>query len=170
MPFALFRRHKRYAWLGCLAICFAAEGESAEIHDDANGYTVTTPAFGEPPDGSVTQLWLVAGPAENGFAPYVNLQLQRFTIERNAFVKQSEEQFAAGKMKLLSKTLRDVNGLPAVVFEVEWTLDEVQLHLLSLAVFQKDRVLLLTCTAPAASFAKHEPEFKKTIESFKPTN
>ena len=140
---------------------------AAEIRDEEYGYSLTMPSFPSLGAREVYQRWSFLAPADGDFSANVNLQIHTFKTTRDEFIAQSEAQFAKDKFRINSKTLREVDGRPAVVFDYEWEANSVALRFLCLAVVEAERVLLVTCTSKSAAFDKYEPEFKKAIDSFR---
>ena len=151
----------------CLAAVLAGSASASELRDAKFGYSVTPPEFPGPRSGDVfTRLNVLAVP-DGGFASNMGVMVQEVAITRDQFVAQTKAQFEQARMKLRSSSNRTVSGQPAVVFDYEGPVRERQLRFLQLAVFLPERVLLLTYTAPAAAFGKHEAEFKRSLETFK---
>ncbi len=64
----------------------------------------------------------------------------------------------------------EVSGKEAELLDFEANMGAApkrRLRFLELVVVDDDRVYLVTCTAPLDSFAAHEAEFRKCIDSFK---
>jgi hypothetical protein len=151
----------------CLAAVFAGTASAAELRDAKFGYSVTPPEFPGPRAGDVfTRLNVLAVP-DAGFASNMGVMVQEVAITRDQFVSQTKAQFVDAGMKLRSSSNRTVSGRPAVVFDYEGPVRERPLRFLQLAVFLPERVLLLTYTAPAATFGRYEAEFKRSLETFK---
>ena len=64
-------------------------------------------------------------------------------------------------MELHGQKLRKVAGRDAVVLDYQGSINGGQeLRFLSLAVIEKDRVVLVTCTTPPDAFAQGEAEYR----------
>ena len=155
----------------CLVICLAAgfgrSASASELRDAKFGYSVTPPDFPAPHPGDVfTRLNVLAVP-DAGFASNMGVVVQEVAITRDQFVAQTKTQFEQAGMKVRSVSNRTVSGQPAVVFDYEGVLRERPLRFLALAVILPERVLLVTYTAPAATFGKYEAEFKRSLETFR---
>jgi hypothetical protein len=136
--------------------------------DETYGYTIETPKFpGAGPTTPGTAL-IVTGPAADGFAPNVNVNIQATATTAKAFHDLSVGQFKQLGCKLNSDRQIKVSGRDAVEFDYEGTLGgDKTLRFLSLAVIDKDRVILVTCTASPESFKTLEAEFRACINSLK---
>lgn len=62
---------------------------------------------------------------------------------------------------------RNVSGREALIFEYEGSPEGEALRFLALAVFDLDRVFLVTCAASSDMFPNYEKEFRACIESFR---
>lgn len=142
----------------------------SEFRDTKFGYSVSAPEFAGPPPGSVaTRVNVLAAPSEDGFAPNMGVMIQEVKITRDEFIARSKEQFEAASMTLRSTSKRDVSGQPAVLFEYEGQVRGRSLRFLQMAVILRERVLLLTYTAPVSTFGGLEAEFRRSLETFKLT-
>jgi hypothetical protein len=168
------RRHEggvrvRGTWVatGIALAVWATPALGSGVQDPDYGYSVSMPKFPAPAAGTAMMRFNVAAPPENGFAPNVNVMVQEVKFTREEFIALSQKQFVATGAKVLSSSHRDVGGRPAVLLEYQATVQEHDLHFLQLAVMLPERVLLVTCTAPAARFAQLAPEFRRVLDSFK---
>lgn len=139
---------------------------AGEYRDDELGFAFTTPNLGAPPTGQQVQRVLITGPAVDNFSPSVKVQVKQIPSTREALIEQSDKDFAANAMTVKAKTLREVNGLPAVSYECEWTYQNQPVRMINLVVVEPNRIVILTCTALQASFPNYEAEFRKAIDSF----
>ena len=151
----------------CLATVFGGAASASELRDAKYGYSVVPPDFPAARPGDVfTRLNVLAVP-DAGFASNMGLMVQEVAISRDQWVAQTKAQFTEAGVKLHSSSNRTVSGQPAVVMDYEGVLTERRLRFLQLAVILPERVLLLTYTAPAATYGRYEKEFKRSLETFK---
>jgi hypothetical protein len=151
------------AWV-VLGLTQAASG--GEYRDDELGFAFVTPNLGVAPAGQQVQRVLLMGPQIDNFAPNVKVQVKHLQTTREAMIEQSDKDFAASGMTVKAKNLREVNGLPAVSYECEWTYQTIPLRMVNLVVIEPQRMIILTCTASQSVFPNYEAEFRKTVDSF----
>ena len=149
-----------------LMLGLAALARGSEYRDTQEGFVLAPPSFAQPTEGSTVVRLAVSGPAEDGFSPNVNVTVQRLKTSRDGYIALSEAQFKRLGFEAASEANRTVSGSPAVLFDYSAEMGGRQLRFLSLAVVLPDRVLLVTCTAPKASFTRYEPEFRRTLDQF----
>ncbi len=94
---------------------------------------------------------------------------QATTTTRKAYRDLSIGQFEQLKFKLNSEKELTVSGRDALRLDYEGTVPQggKEYHFLALAVIDKERVVLVTCTALPENFAAVEPEFQACIASLK---
>ena len=155
----------------CLLLCAATivpgPAEASELRDTTFGYSVSPPEFAEPKTGAVFTRLNVFAPPDTGFASNMGMMVQEMAVTRDQFVDLTKAQFEAAGMKVRSSSKRTVSGQPAVVFDYEGEVRGHALRFLALAVILPERVLLLTYTAPVATYPALEKEFKRSLETFK---
>ena len=135
--------------------------------DEVHGFTIETPKFpGATPTTPGTPL-IVTGPPANGFAPNVNVTIQATAITAKAYRDLSVEQFQQLGWKLNSEKSLKVSGRDAIELDYEGTQAGKSLRFLSMAVMDKNRVILLTCSSLSNAFAPLESEFRACLGSFK---
>ena|SRR5687767_12467219 len=156
--------------LVCAVSMMAMPAWGAEFKDTKFGYSVTAPDFPGPPSGNVAMRLNVLASPVDGFAPNMNVMIQELGITREEFMARSVRQFVETGMTLRSAKNRDVSGRPAVLVDYEGQVRGHNLRFLQLAVFLPQRVLLLTYTATASTFAGHEAEFRRSLDTFKLTS
>ena len=158
---------RRRCAMVCMAAVLGGAASAQELRDAKFGYSVTPPEFPDPRAGDVFMRLNVLSPPDTGFASNMGLMVQEVAISRDQWVAQTKAQFVEAGVKLHSSSNRTVSGQPAVVMDYEGVLTERRLRFLQLAVILPERVLLLTYTAPAATYGRYEKEFKRSLETFK---
>ncbi len=144
-----------------------AIGPAAGHFDDPQfGFSVDLPAIGGSRSATVVQRLTVAGPAADGFAPNCNVQIQRTDMDLDAYLATTRKQFESVGVQLLETERRTVSGLPASRLHYAGDLAGRHLRFVALAVIGGDQVWLVTCTALAESFHRHEAAFLELIDSF----
>ncbi len=132
--------------------------------DEAIGYALDTPKFpglGETPGGTV----VFTAPPEAGFASNVNVVVQPMTTTRKAYRDLTDGGIKKLSMKINEDKDATVSERDAIRFDYEGKMNGKDLHFLSLAVIEKDRVILFTCTATAVAFPKVASEFRACLDS-----
>lgn len=113
-----------------------------------------------------TQRLIMLLPPEKGFSSNINVMILPQETTRDAYIDVSKKELEALSATLLAEESLTVTGRDAVLLEYEMELSGRELHFLALSVIETDRVLLITCTAPKATFAKYEANFRKSLKSF----
>jgi len=138
------------------------------VYTDARyNFTITPPNF---PKGEKDTSGLAAsffGPGKKGFAPNLGITIQNVAMSAKDYAELSNGQFTQAGFKVLSQTDRKVSGRDAVLWEYEGKTQNHELTFYGLAVCDKERVYLITATAPKSEWATLGPEFKAAIDSFK---
>jgi hypothetical protein len=159
---------KDLSLLVCAASILAAmPAGGSDFKDTKFEYSVSPPEFPGPSPGAVFMRVNVLGPPEAGFSANMGVMVQEVRITRDQFIALTEEQFRTAGMTLRKSSKRDVSGQPAVLFDYDGPVKGNSLRFLQLAVILPERVLLLTYTAPVSTFAAHEAEFRRSLETFK---
>ena len=139
--------------------------------DEVYGFSLDAPRF-PGADGKKAGVAIsLAGPPTNGFASNINVTIQPIATTLQAFTDLSLAQFKQLNLKVNSQKTYKISGKDALEFDYEGTLNVMnntkKLRFLVVSVIEKDRVLILTCTALPEEFAKAEPEFRACLDSFK---
>lgn len=152
-----------------LGTVMAAPGDAPRrsVYSDANyGFSLESPAFARAGQGQTVVPLILTGPNVNGFASNVNVVVSSISTTRKGY----RDLTLAGMKKLDMKIKEDrdvtVSGRDAIRYEYEGTSEGKDVHFLALAVIDKDRVVLVTCTALASEFKTMEPEFRACLDSF----
>ena len=136
--------------------------------DEGYGFTIETPKFPGVDSTTAGTALIVAAPPSNGFAANMNIAIQPTKTTAKAYRDLSVGELEKFKLKLNSERQMKVSGLDAVVIDYQGSIQgQKPLHFLSMAVIDKDRVLLVTYTASVEGFEALEPEFRASMESFK---
>jgi hypothetical protein len=155
----------------CLSLAVLSLGlvqavPAGEIRDDELGFAFSAPNLGGPLAGQQLQRVVIVGPATDTVAPTAKVQIKQIQSTREALIEQSDKDFVTNQMTVKAKTLREVNGLPAVSYECEWTYQNKPMRMINLCVVDSNRIIILTCTALATTFPTYEAEFRKAVDSF----
>jgi hypothetical protein len=97
----------------------------------------------------------------------VNVNIQPIVTTRQGYLELSLDQIRQAGFKVNSNRDVTVSGKDALRFDYEGKLGDRELRFLALAVIEKDRVILVTCTALKRSFEAIEPEFTACLDSFR---
>jgi hypothetical protein len=103
-------------------------------------------------------------PADNNFAPNVNVQVQKYKENINAYIKLSAEQFKAYGMKIINQTKNDKEQ--TAVFEYTGQMNGFNLHFYSKAIASNGKVYLVTGMAAVSQWDKAGKTIKKAVDSF----
>lgn len=135
--------------------------------DSTYGFSFASPAFPQAGAGQPAVPVIVAGPTVDGFASNVNVNIQQLATTRQGYIDLSLGQLRQLGFKINSTTEVTVSGKEGVRFDYEGKLGGRELHCLALAVVEKERVVLVTCTAQATAYQAIEPEFRACLDSFR---
>ena len=117
------------------------------------------------PGPSVTQVMAIYLPAENGFAPNVNVQIQPYTGTRDEYAQISQAQFdGAGFTVIETKKPSDQE----LIFEYTGSAQDRNVHWYSRAVFTPGKVYLVTATCLDSNWPANEASLKASVDSLKP--
>lgn len=136
--------------------------------DPTAGFMLAAPAFPKAGPGQLAVPVVMSGPTVDGFASNVNVNIQQIATTRKGYLDLSLGQMRQIGLKVNSHRDLTVAGKDAIEFDYEGNLGGRDLHFLALAIIEKEQVILVTCTALAASYKEIEPEFKACLESFRP--
>jgi hypothetical protein len=136
--------------------------------DTVHGFTIEIPKF--PGSGRKVPgvVFTATGPPVGKFAPNINIVIQDTATTTKGFIDQTVEQFKQLGMELHGRKILKVAGRDAVEFDYQGSFNGGEdLRFLALAVIEKDRVVLVTCTAPAAAFDASEADYRACLKSLK---
>jgi hypothetical protein len=135
--------------------------------DEVFGYALDTPRFpgADPKSAGTNAIFL--GPPEEGFANNVLVMVLKQSSTVDAFHKQTLAEIERLKLKLIAKRELKVSDRQAVEYEYEGMMNGREMHFLSLSVIEDDRVVQVSCTASAKTFAAVETEFRACLASFR---
>jgi hypothetical protein len=141
--------------------------EPARYFDPTYRISMAVPAFPVAQERAVIATF--QGPSEDGFSSNVTLVEDPGATTRERYIQAFKDQIKETNPRF---SMRDpenlqVSGKNAAILEYEFSEGGRRLHFLQLAVFAEDRVHILTCTAPAATFTNYEGAFRKCVESFR---
>jgi hypothetical protein len=136
-------------WVGLAAVS-AAGAETGQLVDEQFGFSLELPALGAANGQPVVTRAMILGPASDGFAPNLNVQVQYDATDVEAYVAVTRAQLAELGVKLAEPTKLLVSGLPAVLLAYQGDLGSGVLSHQALAVVGRDRVWLATCSMTPA--------------------
>lgn len=127
------------------------------------GFQIDGPAFDQAERGMIVSM---LGPSTGQFAPNINVMIQpRDTAD--GYEKLSRSQFESLKMTIDRVERRKIDGREALFMEYHGKMQGKDAHFLALAAFDKDRTLLVTCTALEDTFKAQKDIFEASISSFR---
>ena len=151
---------------GALWAAEAVVAPKVSTYTDAlYGFTIHAPAFAKAEQGNVIPVMML-GPADGGFCPNINVMIQNGAPGPEDYRKVTLEQFKAAGFKVNSEENRTVSGKSAILWNYEGVQQGRNLQFLSLAVFDSNRVFLITCTATKETFPNLEKKFAACVSSF----
>jgi hypothetical protein len=133
--------------------------------DGTYGFRIEAPAFPRPKGGSVAPVMFFA-PAADAFADNVNVSLQYTDMGVEAYRDLTLRQFKENGLTVNAVEGRKVSGRDALLFDYSGRQMNRDLRWLALAVVEKERVFLITCTALKGSFESREKAFRACLDSF----
>lgn len=144
-----------------------AAAKPSAYTDGRYNFTITPPAYpkGEPNTAGMSASFFA--PGKKGFASNLGITIQNVAMSAKDYAELSTGQFKEAGFKVLSQTDRKVSGRDAVLWEYEAKTATHELSFYGLAVCDKERVFLITATAPKADWETLGPEFKAALDSFK---
>jgi hypothetical protein len=137
------------------------------VYNDANyGFSLDAPAFSSAGKGQTVVPVILTGPNVNGFASNVNVVVSSITTTRKGYRDLTLAGMKQANMKINEDRDVTVSGRDAIRYDYEGKNGGKEVHFLALAVIDKDRVVVVTCTALASEFKAMEPEFRACLDSF----
>ena len=134
--------------------------------DPHYGFSIDPPKAPTAPDGGSATPVMFFAPAEDGFAANLNVTVQAAALTAAQYGEITRGQFKEMGLKVHSENALKVSGRDALRWDYEGEMQGRKLRWLALAVMDKARVYLLTCTATAAGFEKQRPGFQAALDSF----
>ena len=140
----------------------AVQGESTNrLHFAVSGFSI---APLEAPLGQTPQQAIIMFlPVKGDFAPNVNVQIQPYEGSLDEYWALSLKQFEGAGFKLVQPA--KLKG-SSVVFEYKGTMQGRLLHWYARAEKSRDRVYLVTATAPEERWTETAPRLKACVDSF----
>ncbi len=162
---------------GVVALVVAAEAAAAKkkkvsrpkYSNARHGFSIETPLFADVPKGKSLTLAAFKAPVSKASSSNVNILIQKRSTSIDAYDKLTLKELNAMGVTINSKKRSKVGGLDALHLDCEGKMVGRELRFLSLAVFKKDEVVLVTCTALKSEFKGVEKEFRACLASFKLT-
>ncbi len=155
--------------LGSCAMAVAQQATKARptYVDPVRGFSIESPRFPQPAAVPLLTPVMFFAPAENGFASNVNVTIQPKKSTLKAYRDETLAYLKEQGIKVRAQHEVTVAGREALELDYDGESQGKSMRFLQLAVFDLDRVLLVTCTAPSATFGKYEPEFRASLASLK---
>lgn len=136
------------------------------IVDGTYGYSLRSPVFEGLKPGVSGMVAFFSAPPKDAFSANVNVVVQEVETTRAEYRKGTEMQFEQLGYEVHSMEERNVGGHPGLLFDYEGVQEGRELRFLGLAVVTKQRVFLLTGTAPAKDWKSYEKPFRDCLLSF----
>jgi hypothetical protein len=150
-----------------LAVLRSQDPKPSAYTDGLYGFSLNAPGFPGAGEGQTALRALFFAAAEKGFADNVNVGVQGTDMTLEQYVELSAGQFKQAGFKVNSQARKKVSGREAVAWDYEGRQGGRELRWLALAVADKSRVFLVTCTASKETFERRRMGFEACLESFK---
>lgn len=142
-------------------------GRLAAYVDPTHGFVIRPPQFALGSEGVGFAPVTFCGPPNDGFSSNVSVVVQNIRLAPSEYWALTLAQFSEAGFQLLAVAEKSVSGRQALLFEYEGTPEDRRIRFLALAVFDLDRVFLVTCAASCDTFPEHEPAFRECLEAFR---
>lgn len=129
-------------------------------------FSLTPPRFPDAAKRSATVFQASAAPVD-GAEANLNVQVQPMNMDREQYRALSRGQFRKEGWTVTSEKDLTVSGRDAILWDFEGKCEGEEYRWLSLAVIDKPKVILATCTSLKRHFAEHEGEFRASLESLR---
>jgi hypothetical protein len=146
-----------------LLLALPCAGESTNrLHFPAAGFSIAP--LDIPPGESPQQALAMYLPTSDGFAAYVNVQIQPYTGTIEGYIALTSKQFKSAGIKVLQeKTLTKSVAL----FEYTGKVEGRPLHWYARAEKSGDAVYLVTATATPQQWSKESARLKSCVDGFR---
>ena len=158
-----------------LASCGGSQPTIGTGYSDPEGaYTIRVDPAWELHAGAVVsgvESWFI-GPVENGFRPNVNLLTQAAQgLSLSDYIATSVQQGPAlmPDFRLVSQSQFDASGTPLGLLDYIGTFQGYQLHFLAVIGIKNDQAIVVTLTAPLASFDTWRISVEPYMRTLRPT-
>lgn len=149
-------------------VAAAAEPLRAPTYkDDVYKFSIDAPKLPKPPSNQSAVPVAFVGPPEDGVSPNVNVLVLNAAVTAEQYRDLSLKQFKQAGQKVNSEAKKKVSGRDATVWDYEGPQQGKELRFLAMAVSDRDRVFLITCTSVKSRFERHQKEFQACLDSFK---
>jgi hypothetical protein len=135
--------------------------------EELYGYSLDAPRFPMVDQGKSGLTTIFTAPSVDGFSSNVTVVIQGNRTTRDSYRKTSRAEYKTIGAKIISERDLTVSGRDAYEVELEANRQGRDLHFLTLAVIDRERVVLITCTATVGEFPKHEAELRACLGSFR---
>jgi len=156
--------------LATLTVVSAGQERAAPAgvyRDTTYGFSMNTPRFPAVASGKQSLVATFFSRSDGEPAADVKIIVHGEGIPLAEFLAFTEQEIHRNGGTMGPTSLGPVSGRDAAIFEFDIMETHKPLRCLGLAVADKDRVYLITGTAPKASFDRYEPVFREALESFK---
>lgn len=151
-----------------LVLVAAAEPPRAPTYkDDVYRFSVDAPKFPKPPSGQSAVPVAFVGHPEDGVSPNVNVLVLNAGVSAEQYRTMTLDQFKKAGHKVNAESKKKVSGRDAYQWDYEGAQQGKELRFLALAVSDRDKVFLITCTSVKSRFDRHQKEFQACLDSFK---
>lgn len=144
---------------------FAGVAKPSTYVNGQYGFSLTPPRFPDVEKRVATVFQASAAPVD-GAEANLNVQVQPMNMDRAQYRALSLKQFQKEGWTVTSDKDLTVSGRDAILWDFEGKCGDEEYRWLALAVIDKPRVILATCTSLKRHFAGHEKEFRASLESF----
>jgi len=154
--------------LASVAWSFQDVVKRSHYTDEVYGFSIDAPRFPDVATNTGSIPVAFTGISQSGGASNVNVMVQAVAKTRKEYREFSLAQMKRIGLKVNSDRDVTISDRDAMEIDYEGKIGGFPLlHFLALAVIEKDRVILITCTASPQAFPAVEAEFRACLASFR---
>jgi len=142
-----------------------AEEGANRLHFKVAGFSIQPLEAAPTEIGS--QVLVMSLPPSEGFAPYVNIQIQPYSGSMDEYIKLSQEHFKTAGWTVISQGRP---GKSSVLFEFKGFVQAQPMHWYARAERMAGRIYLATATATENQWSEEGEVLKRCVASFKCEN
>lgn len=158
------------AGLGCVALLaggLASAESPANYRDPVYGFTLSTPVFAEGASNTTTTAVISMGAASDGFAPNVNVQVQRVGMSLDEFARISRDQFRQVGLTVHAEEQVELGTAQGLFWHYSGPMQGRELEIVAVAIRSGKDILLATGTATPEQFREVGPILRASVLSLR---
>lgn len=150
-----------FTLLSLLVLPFLGANAQSRLDFPDNGFSIT--ALEEASDDVGSQVVAMYLPPTDGFSPNVNVQIQPYDGDLNAYIALSRQQFDEYGIDVVDERRRGEE----VTWEYTGNLQDRDLQWYARAIHTEGKVYVVTATALASQWTSASAKLKSCVDSFK---